>query len=140
VQPQPVRADQHVAGVRGQQRPLGQVRVVADHRGDPVQPGVAAPHRGGGHRLVVGVAGESSRLKGTQLLPTLFATLAPEIHFRIAGTGPLLRRLRRAVDRLDPPRRAAVVLTGRLEPKAMPAYYRGLDLLLLLSRTTAGRG
>jgi glycosyltransferase involved in cell wall biosynthesis len=87
--------------------------------------------------LVVGVAGELSRLKGTHLLPALFAALTPEIRFHIAGNGPMLRRLRRAAARLDPPRRAAVVLAGRLEPEAMPEYYRGIDVLLLLSFTEA---
>jgi glycosyltransferase involved in cell wall biosynthesis len=127
--PLPVAAPDPPAGGPGTGR--------AEGTGTGRAEGKGTGRAGGRHRLVVGVAGELSRLKGTPLLPTLFATLAPEIHFRIAGTGPMLRRLRRAVARLDPPRRAAVVLTGRLDPEAMPAYYRGLDLLLLLSRTEA---
>jgi glycosyltransferase involved in cell wall biosynthesis len=129
----------HAARLRAAGLPVTRVLPLPVRPPDPPPGGPPASSRGrpSGSRLVVGVAGELSRLKGTHLLPDLLAALTPAVHFHVAGAGPMLARLRRAVARLDPPRRAAVVLAGRLAPEAMPAYYRSLDVLLLLSGTEA---
>ncbi len=95
--------------------------------------GHRAQHRGA--LTTIGIAGELSLLKGADALPALLQALTPEYAFRIAGRGPFSEPLARAVERLSPAQRARIVLSDRLEPARMPAFYREIDCLLVLSHT-----
>lgn len=86
---------------------------------------------------VIGFAGELSLLKGADTLPALFRALAPQHEFRIAGSGPLAGHIARCVMALSPAQRAAVVINGEVSPAGMPDFYRGVDCLIVPSRTEA---
>jgi glycosyltransferase involved in cell wall biosynthesis len=85
--------------------------------------------------LTLGFAGELSRMKGADDLPALLRVLTPQLAFRVAGRGPLMRSIAGTIAALAPDQRAQVSLLGFVSPQDMPAFYAGLDILLVLSRT-----
>jgi glycosyltransferase involved in cell wall biosynthesis len=88
-------------------------------------------------RPTVGIAGELSRLKGSERIPLLLRSLTPDFSVEIAGAGPLAHHIARSVDRLPAYQRAAVTLRGWIDGDQMPGFYAGLDFLILPSRTEA---
>jgi len=101
------------------------------------EPADASARRKLRHEPVVGFAGELSRLKGADAIPSLLAALTPAFGFAIAGAGPLAGTLTRAVGRLSSEQRARVELMGWIDPLRMRGFYAGIDFLLVLSRTEA---
>jgi 1,2-diacylglycerol 3-alpha-glucosyltransferase len=85
--------------------------------------------------VTVGIAGELSRLKGSDDLPGLLAVLLPECNIVIAGRGPSLAALLATIGGLPSKARSAVTVTDRLAPQQMASFYAGIDCLLLCSRT-----
>jgi glycosyltransferase involved in cell wall biosynthesis len=84
---------------------------------------------------VVGFAGELSYLKGADALPALAAACAPEFAFRIAGRGPLEARVRSDIEGFDPACRSRIILSDRMDPARMAAFFHAIDAVLVLSRT-----
>jgi glycosyltransferase involved in cell wall biosynthesis len=82
------------------------------------------------HRSVVGYAGGLTDAKGVRDLLAAMK-LMPDASYRIAGAGPLQADVERACRELPDAK-----YLGALPLDAMPDFYRGLDVLVVPSRTT----
>jgi glycosyltransferase involved in cell wall biosynthesis len=84
---------------------------------------------------VIGFAGELSRLKGADAIPSILQALTPDFAFHVVGSGPLSRLLTWSMRNLSPLQQASIVLSGPAKPSEMPRFYREIDCLLVLSQT-----
>lgn len=83
----------------------------------------------------IGVAGELSRLKGAESLPSIIRELADTYRFHVAGAGPLGRNMQNAVQEMEGKGQSQVTLWGRIPPCEMDAFYDSVDCLLVTSFT-----
>lgn len=92
-----------------------------------------AAHEKGKGRFRIGYVGRLVEEKGVDLLLRALSDLPGGWHLRILGDGPQKKRLQSLVQGLGLTGR--VVFEPPLPSAGMPDYYRGLDLLVLPSRT-----
>ena len=83
--------------------------------------------------FTIGYAGGLIQAKGVDILIRACAQLSAPWELHLAGTGPAERELRSLADALGIADRIRWI--GKLSSIAMPDFYRGLDVLVLPSRT-----
>ncbi|MFE6971567.1 glycosyltransferase [Isoptericola sp. NPDC057653] len=96
-------------------------------------PSAAPAERRPGGRVRVGYAGRLTAQKGVDVLLAAVAD-DPGLELVVAGAGPEEARLRR----LGAPLAGRAVFLGPLDTEELPAFYRGLDVLVVPSRDTPG--
>jgi glycosyltransferase involved in cell wall biosynthesis len=113
----------------------GPLAVIPQFGVDPgiYAPGTVRPERGSGQGLVIGYVGRLVSEKGIGLLLEALSGLEGPWRAVVVGRGPMLQGLQSQAQQLGLASRVA--FKGPIPSAQMPDVYRGLDVLVLPSRT-----